>query len=162
MVRLGGDARAELTCSMSCTLVCAPCRRRSRARVGHRSCTGASYFRSILAQTMSWRWLLLFALALAAWDHWQARPIAHPPGVLASEDPLQADLGPSPPRLTKAGYQILPLQSFSLVARVLSKERYRFDEAADISPLDLALGWRRMSDQAVLDAFDTSQSGTSS
>lgn len=108
---------------------------------------------------MRWRWLFLFALAWAAWDRWEARPIAHPPGILASADPVQTDLGPSPQRLTKAGYQILPLQSFSLVARVLSKERYRFDEASDISPVDLALGWGRMSDQAVLDAVDISQSG---
>jgi len=126
--------------------------------IGHRTCTGALHLR-FLAQTMRWRWLLLFALAWVAWDRWQARPIVHPPGILAGADPVQADLGPSPPRLTKAGYQILPLQSFSLVARVLSKERYRFDEAADIAPVDLALGWGRMSDQAVLDAFDISQSG---
>ena len=108
---------------------------------------------------MRWRWLFLFALASVAWDRWEARPIVHLPGVLVSTDPVQTDLGPSPPRLTKAGYQILPLQSFSLVARVLSKERYRFDEAADIAPVDLALGWGRMSDQAILDAFDISQSG---
>jgi hypothetical protein len=108
---------------------------------------------------MRWRWLFLFALAWVAWDRWEARPIVHPPGVLVSDDPVQTDLGPSPPRLSKAGYQILPLQSFSLVARVLSKERYRFDEAADIAPVDLALGWGRMSDQAILDAFDISQSG---
>ena len=108
---------------------------------------------------MRWRWLLLLALAWMAWDRWQARPIVHPPGILANADPVQADLGPSPPRLTKAGYQILPLQLFSVVARVLSKERYRFDEAAEIAPLDLALGWGPMSDQAVLDAFDISQSG---
>ena len=107
---------------------------------------------------MRWRSLFLFALALVAWDRWEARPIVHPPGVLVSTDPVQTDLGPSPPRLSKAGYQILPLQSFSLVARVLSKERYRFDEAADIAPVDLALGWGRMSDQAILDAFDISQS----
>jgi hypothetical protein len=107
---------------------------------------------------MRWRWLLLFALAWVAWDRWEARPIVHPPGILVSADPVQTDLGPSPPRLSKAGYQILPLQSFSLVARVLSKERYRFDEAADIAPVDLALGWGRMSDQAILDAFDISQS----
>ncbi|HTS54850.1 MAG TPA: hypothetical protein VMH26_16380 [Burkholderiales bacterium] len=108
---------------------------------------------------MNWRWLLLLPLLWATWDYWQARPIVHPPGVLASAAPLQSDLGPNPPRLTKPGYQILPLQSFSLVARVLAKERYRFDDGADISPVDLALGWGPMSDQAILDAFDITQSG---
>ena len=108
---------------------------------------------------MNWRWLLVLPLLWAAWDHWQARPIVHPPGVLASAAPVQSDLGPTPPQLAKPGYQIVPLQSFSLVARVLGKERYRFDEGADISPLDLALGWGPMSDEAILDAFDISQGG---
>jgi hypothetical protein len=38
-------------------------------------------------------------------------------------------------------------------------ERYRFDRGADLSPVDLALGWGPMSDQAVLDRIDISQGG---
>src|SRR5262245_32910155 len=72
-----------------------------RVRVGHRTCTSALHLRS-LAQMMNWRWLLLFVLAWVAWDRWQARPIVHPAGVLASADPVQTDLGPSPPRLSQA------------------------------------------------------------
>jgi hypothetical protein len=43
------------------------------------------------------------------------------------------------------------LASFDIRARVLARERYRFDRAADLSPIDLALGWGRMSESAVLD-----------
>jgi len=108
---------------------------------------------------MKWRWLLIFPLAWGVWEHWASRPIVHPPGVLVSAEPVQSDLNGPPGVLAKHGYQILPLQSFSLAARVLSTARYRFDEGADISPVDLALGWGRMSDQSVLNEFDISQSG---
>ena len=108
---------------------------------------------------MIWRWLLILPLAWGLWGYWYSRPLVYPPGVLVSADPLQTPLEANPPPLAKHGYQITPLQTFSLDARVLGKERYRFDQGAAIAPLDLALGWGRMSDQAVLDAFDISQSG---
>jgi hypothetical protein len=108
---------------------------------------------------MTWRWLLILPLAWGVWDYWATRPIVYPPGVLVSAEPVQSGLDATAHPLAKHGYQIVPLQSFSLAARVLSKERYRFDDGADIAPVDLALGWGRMSDQAVLDAFDISQSG---
>ncbi len=41
---------------------------------------------------------------------------------------------------------------------MLSAEPYWLDRGAKISPLDLALGWGVMSDQAVLDRIDISQS----
>jgi hypothetical protein len=108
---------------------------------------------------MTWRWLLILPLVWGVWDYWSERPIVHPPGILAEADPVQSALDTTARPLAKRGYQIMPLQSFSLSARVLSKERYRFDGGADLAPVDLALGWGRMSDQAVLDAFDISQSG---
>jgi len=56
-------------------------------------------------------------------------------------------------------YQHLSQQSFELEARVLSAEHYTFDRPAAISTVDLALGWGRMSDEAVLNKIDISQSG---
>jgi len=40
---------------------------------------------------------------------------------------------------------------------VLSREDYRWDAGADLAPMDLALGWGSMSDQAVLDRIEISQ-----
>jgi hypothetical protein len=128
-------------------------------RFRHRICTTVSDYDSRDNPQMTWRWLLILPLAWGAWDYWVARPIVHPPGVLVSAEPVQSALDVRPAPLARRGYQIMPLQSFSLAARVLSKERYRFDEGADISPVDLALGWGPMSDQSVLEAFDISQSG---
>ena len=42
---------------------------------------------------------------------------------------------------------------------MLSRENYRWDDGADLAPIDLALGWGAMSDQAVLDRIDISQGG---
>jgi len=81
----------------------------------------------------------------------QASPIAPPPGVLAPHAPFQAHLiQESDVRLEKPGFQFTPVAYFELEARVLSKRLYRYDAAAAISPVDLALGWGRMSDTAVV------------
>lgn len=56
------------------------------------------------------------------------------------------------------GYRITPLESFSLTARVLAREDYRFDAGAKISPTDLALGWGPMADPQVLAKIKITQS----
>jgi len=89
----------------------------------------------------------------------QARPIAHPPGVLAPHAPFQAQLSPqSEVRLGKPGFEFKPVAYIELEARVLSKRLYRYDAAAAISPIDLALGWGRMSDTAVIRKLSIRQS----
>ena len=50
-----------------------------------------------------------------------------------------------------------PLAKFALTARVLSRENYKFDDGAALSPTDLALGWGRMSDSDVLSNIDIHQ-----
>ena len=63
------------------------------------------------------------------------------------------------PPFTLAGYQIQPVAEFSLRARVLGREDYRFGREADLSPMDLALGWNRMADPAVYEALNIRQGG---
>lgn len=105
------------------------------------------------------RWIIIALLAFIGWQWWSERDIGHPPGVLAPQAPLQRPLAGAPPVLQKAGYRIEPLARFALEARVLGVERYRFDRGAGLAPVDLALGWGRMSDTAVLNSVDVSQSG---
>jgi hypothetical protein len=50
-----------------------------------------------------------------------------------------------------------PLAGFSVAARVLSRREYDHDREADFAPLDLALGWGRMREDAVLSRLDISQ-----
>ncbi|MEM9305154.1 MAG: hypothetical protein AAGE01_23795 [Pseudomonadota bacterium] len=56
-------------------------------------------------------------------------------------------------------FTITPVASFEIEARVLGRKNYRLGSAADLSPIDLALGSGPMSDEVVLDRIDISQSG---
>ncbi len=96
-------------------------------------------------------------LAIAAWRH-AHRPLAHEPGVLVSAAPSQEAVA-GIAALRKGDYSIKPLAKFSLSARVLSRADYSWDTESKLAPVDLALGWGRMSDSAVLEKIDISQSG---
>ena len=106
------------------------------------------------------RWLWLLALLVALGWHWHgSRPITHPPGILVADAPLQQPVDEAPAPLRKGDVTIKPLAKFALTARVLGRADYRWDELARLVPIDLALGWGRMSDSNVLDKVDISQSG---
>jgi hypothetical protein len=102
--------------------------------------------------------LLLVALLFAG--HWwiTGRPIQRPPGVNAPNEPVQHDLA-NGPRFELPGHHLKALARFSLEARVLHAERYRYDRAAKISPIDLALGWGPMSSTGIIDALEIEQHG---
>jgi hypothetical protein len=56
------------------------------------------------------------------------------------------------------GHRFEARAEFSATARVILKERYRFDTMASFSKVDLALGWGPLSDTGMLDRFSFSQS----
>ena len=87
---------------------------------------------------------------------WDSGPIEHPPGVLVTERPVQADLQPT--TFPLGDYLLTRKASFEIRARVLSKEPYYLGRTADLAPIDLALGWGVMSDSAVLSQIEISQS----
>ncbi len=106
------------------------------------------------------RWpLVLGALLVVGWgcSNWNSRTVSHPAGVLAAEEPLQENLAKGP-AWTAKDHRFQALANFHIRARVLSTERYRFDRAAEISPIDFAMGWGPMSDSAVLGKLSVSQS----
>jgi hypothetical protein len=55
-------------------------------------------------------------------------------------------------------FTIQPLASFQVTARVLASRHYRSGAASRLSPVDLALGWGRMSEDEILKNIDISQS----
>jgi hypothetical protein len=57
------------------------------------------------------------------------------------------------------GYELRPLQAFAIKARVLAVEHYRAGRESDLSPVDIAFGWGRMSDPAITGKLAISQSG---
>jgi hypothetical protein len=106
-----------------------------------------------------WAWLSCALLLLAGWLWWHGRPVAHANGMLAANDPVQANFDAPRPPIAFRDATLHPLATFSLTARVLSRDDYHFDAESDLSPTDLALGWGRMSDSAVLRSIDISQGG---
>ena len=96
-------------------------------------------------------------LCFLGYREYTSSAIEREPGVLVAEQPLQKPVGNSVFRFDD--YILTRRASFEIRARVLSTERYYFDGGASLSPIDLALGWGEMSDQAVLDQLKISQSG---
>jgi hypothetical protein len=102
-----------------------------------------------------WITIVILAISVVAWR--QCAPVKHPAGVLAGTEPAQIDLMPPQESITKDGWTLQPLALFSLDARVLGVKFYNDDFPASIAPCDLALGWGRMSDTAVLEKLDIKQ-----
>ena len=100
--------------------------------------------------------IALVLLAGLALRDWTMREIVHPPGILVPEQPRQVDLETSP-IINIDRYRLQPRADFQIRARVLSREDYSWGSEADLSPMDLALGWGVMSDQAVLDRINIRQ-----
>jgi hypothetical protein len=103
-------------------------------------------------------YIALALLAFVAWRDWSQREIVHEPGILIAESPRQAALG-EPATTVMGEFKLTHRAAFVLRARVLSVEKYGWGSQADLSPVDLALGWGVMSDQSVLDQITITQGG---
>ena len=97
-------------------------------------------------------------LLLGVLKHRQHSAVHPGPGVLAAEAPVQVDL-PHGVQLQKGDTTLTTRANFDITARVLSHKDYSSGDGADLVPVDLALGWGRMSDSTVLANIDISQSG---
>lgn len=98
------------------------------------------------------------AIVFAFFHWWTTRPVAHAPGQISPLQPLQKKLA-TPEPISRGDFNIHPLAEFQIQARVLGREDYYLGRESELSPIDLALGWGPMSDSAVLDEIDISQSG---
>jgi hypothetical protein len=106
------------------------------------------------------RLLPVVAVLLVGWGglhHWRHRDVIQPPGVLAPDPPQQVNLTDGA-RLRRDDISLATRAYVEITARVLSREDYAWDAEAALVPTDLALGWGRMSDSAVLARIDISQS----
>ena len=101
--------------------------------------------------------LLVIALAFFAYFYLH-RPISYPAGVLVESEPEQIAVSDNDALIEYGEYHLRPLAHFSLDARILHRKLYGYDQSAKLVPVDLALGWGPMSDQAVLDKIKISQS----
>ena len=89
---------------------------------------------------------------------WGDRAVQHGPGITAPDAPTQ-EAAADEAAFEHKDFRLNPRARFEIEARVLGKERYWFGRSARLSPYDLALGWGRMSDEAVLEEISVWQSG---
>lgn len=101
--------------------------------------------------------LLITITGVLVYSYWPEKELRHPPGVLAPDDPVQTDVT-NPVSWKKDEYTITPLAEFKIIALVLSTNSFSFGKASDLSPMDLALGWGQMSNQAIIDGLNIDQS----
>ncbi|PAJ72926.1 hypothetical protein CJF42_18725 [Pseudoalteromonas sp. NBT06-2] len=94
----------------------------------------------------------------AAWELYNySGQVSLGPGVMVSELPQQESID-SPVSYSIDDYSITETAKFSIRAKVLSRKNYHIGREADLSPIDLALGWGNMSDEVVLEKIKISQS----
>jgi hypothetical protein len=105
------------------------------------------FFGTLLAIILAW--------FVYAYVH---RPITYPPGILISSEPEQTILPESAAEIEHGPFHLKPLAHFALDARLLHRKIYRYDHESALAPVDLAVGWGPMSDQAVIDKLEISQS----
>ena len=107
------------------------------------------------------RIILLLLLALAGWWIYSiSRPVRYPPGVLVKGEPVQSTITNEQAEPWAHGaYRLRALARYDITARLLSRKFYNGDEISDLCPIDFAVGWGPMSDQAVLDRVSVWQTG---
>lgn len=99
----------------------------------------------------------IVALIIAVLAFWPDGNIQYGPGVMAPTAPLQTPALRS--EFAFNGFTLEPVAAFDVEARLLSRESYWADTESELSPVDFALGWGRMSDESVLSSIDISQGG---
>jgi hypothetical protein len=99
------------------------------------------------------RTLLIIAAVVGMAVIWRGDPgVRHEPGVLAPDEPVQTMLTTSD-SWQRGAYQIEPLARYDITARVLSTRSYWMGRDSNVSPMDFAVAWGEMSDQALIDQF---------
>lgn len=113
--------------------------------------------------------LIIIAIVIYSWHSdevisidsniYDVFPVEYDSSLSIKKPPIQKEINKSRDSFKFNGYKITPLANFQLIAKVLSEEDYRNDREAELSPVDLALGWGPMAKQENLDALTITQSG---
>lgn len=99
-------------------------------------------------------WALLF---LSAYFYLKETEIARKSGILVAEEPAQINLTNPVSIEWNDRFKLIKRAEYAVKARVLSVKRYYFDAVSDVAKIDLALGWKEMSDTDNLETISISQ-----
>jgi hypothetical protein len=97
-------------------------------------------------------------VGVGTWGVFHERPVHPADGVLVAGRPRQDNYEDARPTVRRGKWTLTSRARYDIIGRVLVRERYRFDDMSDLSPLDLSLGWGEMSGNAMLDELDLSES----
>ncbi|MBS4035910.1 MAG: hypothetical protein KGZ85_15710 [Ignavibacterium sp.] len=95
-------------------------------------------------------------LGICAYLFWPEKVITYPEGMTAPEQPVQTNLS-AVKEWEKNEFMFKALAEYKIKARVLSRNTFSVGKESKISPVDFALGWGPMSDQAVIDRIKVTQ-----
>jgi hypothetical protein len=120
----------------------------------------------ILGLGLTFMLLALLLLSVLFWPTETAVSPAPAPTIEpihATVDPTQWSVAKNTPPITLQGskyqWKLTPRAHFQVIGRVLSRQTYNRDWQAEISPLDLALGWGELSDPRSDEWINWRQSG---
>jgi hypothetical protein len=105
-------------------------------------------------------WLLGLSLAGLAWQIslpgplFPPQPLFRPEGMIVAPDPPTQRMLEGAPAQPYHDLSLQPLAEFEFDARLISLAWYAGGVEARYSPVDLGIGWGRMSDSAHLDALE--------
>jgi hypothetical protein len=100
--------------------------------------------------------LAVVAVSVLGYAFWPEKSITHEPGILCPDEPEQTECEDA--ATWKADdFTITPLADYDIRALVLRRKNYSGGPESDLSPVDLAVGWGPMSNQAIVDLLDISQ-----
>lgn len=103
----------------------------------------------------SWLVILLVLISLGYLTHNKLEQKRLARYGTVAEQPVQEST--DAPAMQLMGYEIEPVARYEIRAKVLSIERYRTGPDADLSPVDFALGWGPMSDNAITKQLNITQ-----
>jgi hypothetical protein len=101
--------------------------------------------------------LLIGMIVVGIWLFQSTRPVRQPPGILAPDPPSVTSVGEKPAIFERNGHVLTALAGFRAKARAVSIERYARDREARIAPLDIVLGWGRLSDVTTFQGVEVAQ-----
>lgn len=96
------------------------------------------------------RLLVIGFVLIAFWLYSSSRPVYQPDGIIAPDPPVEQALTRDPPVFERNAHRLTATARLSGKLRLIGVQRYSLDRAAQVSPLDAAVGWARLSDSAVL------------
>ncbi len=103
------------------------------------------------------RLVTVLAVIYLVAQFWPWKSVRHAPGILVKQEPIQTDI---PPKALPSvdDWKIEAVAAYDITSRILHTKRYFSGPGSDVVPIDVAVGWGKMSDQAVLDQLSISQS----